>query len=71
MVSNRLLSAKLPNLCNQIHDLCSKQKSNYTKYEIGELLDLCNVQKGLPNAFIHDVRTVPELTVCWVTNVEC
>ena len=52
---------------NQIYALCRKQKSNNTKDEIVELVDLCNVQKGLPNALIRDVRTAPELAVV-VTN---
>ena len=47
--------------------MCRKQKSDNTKDEIVELIDLCNVQKGLPNAFIRDVRTAPELAVV-VTN---
>ena len=52
-------SADLPNSYNQIYDLSYKQKSNKTK--------VCNVQKGLPNAFIRYVRTAPELAVV-VTN---
>ena len=60
-------NAHLQNSFNQIYALCRKQKSNNTKDEIVELVDLCNVQKGLPNAFIRDVRIAPELAVM-VTN---
>ena len=60
-------SADLPNLYNQIYDFCRKQKCNNTKDEIVELVDLCNVQKVLPNAFICDIRTAPEMAVV-VTN---
>ena len=55
------------NSYNQIYDLCRKQKSDKTKDEIVESVDLCNVQKGFPNALIRDVRTAPELAVV-VTN---
>ena len=54
-------SADFPNSYNQIWYI------KYTKDEIVELVDLCNVQKGLPNAFIRDVRTTSELAVA-VTN---
>ena len=54
-------SADFPNSYNQIWYI------KYTKDEIVELVDLCNVQKGLPNALIRDVRTAPELAVV-VTN---
>ena len=47
--------------------MCLKQKSDNTKNEIVELVDLCNDQRGLPNAFIRDVSTAPELAVV-VTN---
>ena len=60
-------SADLPNSYNEIDDLCREQKSDNAKDEIIELVDLCNVQKGLPNAFIRDVRTTLELAVA-VTN---
>ena len=60
-------STDLPNSYNQMYDLCRKQKSDNTKDEIVELVDLCNFQKGLPNALILDVRTAPELAVV-VTN---
>ena len=36
-------SADLPNSYNQIYNLCHKQKSENTKDEIVELIDLCNV----------------------------
>ena len=60
-------STDLPNSYNQMYDLCRKQKSDNTKDEIVELVNLRNVQKGLPNAYIRDVRTAPELAVV-VTN---
>ena len=56
-------SADLPNSYNQIDGLCREQKSDNAKDEIVELVDLCNVQKGLPNAFICAFRTAPELAV--------
>ena len=60
-------SAGLLNSYNQKYDLSRKQKSDNTKDEIVELVNLRNVQKGLTNAFIRDVRTAPELAVV-VTN---
>ena len=60
-------SADHPNSYNQIYDLRCKQKSKNTKDEIVELVDSCNVQKGLPNAFIRGVSKAPELAVV-VTN---
>ena len=56
-------SANLPNSYNPIYDLSRKQKFNKTKYEIVELVDLCKVQKGLPNTFIRNASTAPELAV--------
>ena len=56
-------SVDLPNWYNQIDDLCRIQKADNTKNEVLELVDLCNVQKGLPNAFICVLRTAPELAV--------
>ena len=57
------ISEYLPNSYNQIYDLCRIQKADNTKGEVLELADLCNVQKGLPNAFIYDIRTAQELAV--------
>ena len=41
----------------------ANKKPSNTKDEIVESVDLCNVQKGLPVAFIRDVRTALELAV--------
>ena len=53
-------SVDLPNWYNQIYDLCRIQKVDNTK---DELVDLCNLEKGLLKAFICAVRTAPELAV--------
>ena len=47
---------------NQIYDLSRKNKIKDTQNELLELVDICNVQHGLPNAFLREVRTAPELS---------
>ena len=54
--------AELPNSLNQIYNLCRKNKIKDTENELIELIDMCNIQYGLPNAFLQEVRTAPELS---------
>ena len=63
------ISANLPASLNQIYDIARKHsKSRKQKDEILELVDMCNEQKGLPTAFIREVRTAPELSVVLTNN---
>ena len=39
-----------------------KNKIKDTKNELIRLIDMCNIQYGLPNAFLREVRTAPELS---------
>ena len=43
--------AELPNSLNQIYDLSRKNKIKDPQNELLELIDMCNVQHGLRNAF--------------------
>ena len=46
--------AELPNWLNQIYDLSRKNKIKDTQNELLELIDMCNMQYGLPNAFLRE-----------------
>ena len=54
--------AELPNSLNQIYDPSRKNKIKDTQNELLELIDMCSIQYGLPNAFLREVRTAPELS---------
>ena len=54
--------AELPNSLNQIYDLSRKNKIKDTQNELLELIDMCSIQYGLPNAFLREFCTTPELS---------
>ena len=54
--------AELPNSLNQIYNLSRKNNMKDRQNELLELIDMCNIQYGLPNAFLREVRTAPELS---------
>ena len=39
-----------------------KNKIKDTENELIRLIDMCNIQYGLPNAFLREVSTAPELS---------
>ena len=53
---------ELPNSLNQIYDLSRKNKIKDTQNELLELIDMRNIQYGLPNAFLREFCTTPELS---------
>ena len=61
-VFQKLGKLQLPNSLNKIYDLSRKNKIEDMQNELLELIDTCNIQNGLPNAFLRKVRTAPELS---------
>ena len=59
---------ELPNSLNQIYDLSRKNKIKDTQNELFELIDMCNIQYSLPDAFLREVRTAPELSTFLANN---
>ena len=53
---------------NQIYDLSRKNKIKDTQNELFELIDMCNIQYSLPDAFLREVRTAPELSTFLANN---
>lgn len=57
-------NAELSTSYTQIYDISRKMKSkegNEIKYQITELLNMCNSQKVTPTTFLRKVQTAPEL----------
>ena len=55
---------------NQIYDLSRKNKLKDTQNELLELIDKCDIQYGLPNAFLREVRAAPELSTFLANDIE-
>ena len=47
---------------SNLWSMSKKNKIKDTKNELIRLIDMCNIQYGLPNAFLREVRTAPELS---------